>query len=60
VVNDFSSRLDHPLETVESIDANHMQMAKFKGMGDAGYQKLSKAILSYIQEIEQDLEAYRS
>ncbi|KAJ4406473.1 hypothetical protein N0V82_010123 [Gnomoniopsis sp. IMI 355080] len=39
VVDDYSSKLDLPqsVETVESIDANHMQMARCKGKDDPRY-----------------------
>ncbi|KAH7109099.1 hypothetical protein B0J11DRAFT_601969, partial [Dendryphion nanum] len=40
VVDNFSSKLDLPrdMETVESIDANHMQMARFGSKEDEGYR----------------------
>jgi hypothetical protein len=43
VVDDFSSKLDLPrgLETVESIDANHMQMARYSSRDDQGYRAIS-------------------
>jgi hypothetical protein len=42
VVDDFSSKLDLPkeLETVESIDANHVQMTKYSSKDDAGYRAI--------------------
>jgi len=36
VVNDFSSKLDHPVEIVETIDGNHMQIARFVDAEDPG------------------------
>ena len=54
VVNDFSSKLDHPLEVVETIDGNHMQMARFSDEADPGYRKVSSVIavnvLGFVQE----------
>lgn len=38
-MDNFSSKLDLPmLETVESIDANHMQMARCKDRSDESYR----------------------
>lgn len=51
VVNDFSSKLDLPLETetVESIDANHMQMARFSSREDHGYRAIRSILKSLVQ-----------
>jgi hypothetical protein len=48
VVDDFSSKLDLPrlLETVESIDANHMQMARCSDRADPQY----RAILGVLKQ----------
>ncbi|KAI9849349.1 MAG: hypothetical protein M1837_004809 [Sclerophora amabilis] len=54
VVNDFSSKLDHPLEIVERIDANHMELARFASASDPGFRKLSGVLQGYIAQIEQD------
>ena len=42
MVDDFSSKLDLPqaVETVESIDANHMQMASYSSRDDQGYRAI--------------------
>ncbi|KAJ9634903.1 hypothetical protein H2199_008767 [Coniosporium tulheliwenetii] len=42
VVDDYSSKLDlpRPLETVESIDANHMQMARCSDRTDPRYRAI--------------------
>lgn len=44
VVSDYSSKLDHPLEIVETIRGNHMEMARFSAADDEGYRTLSKVI----------------
>lgn len=51
MVGDFSSKLDLPrtIETVESIDANHMQMARCGSRDDAQY----RAILGVLRRFEQ-------
>jgi tetratricopeptide (TPR) repeat protein len=48
VVDDFSSKLDLPraLETVESIDANHMEMARCRNRADPRY----RAILGVLKQ----------
>ncbi|KAI4940646.1 hypothetical protein J4E91_011283 [Alternaria rosae] len=55
VVDDFSSKLDLPreLETVESIDANHMQMARYSSRDDQGYRAISGVLKAFVrQELE--------
>lgn len=44
VVSDYSSKLDHPLEIVETIRGNHMEIARFSAANDEGYRALSKVI----------------
>jgi hypothetical protein len=52
VVDDFSSILDLPrvLETVESIDANHMQMARCRSRDDAHYRAILGILKQFIRE----------
>ncbi|KAL8999156.1 MAG: hypothetical protein Q9169_001935 [Polycauliona sp. 2 TL-2023] len=50
VVSDFSSKLDHPLETVETIRGNHMEMARFSDEYDEGYRTLFKVIERCVAE----------
>ncbi|KAH0566263.1 hypothetical protein GP486_000338 [Trichoglossum hirsutum] len=52
VVDDFSSKLDLPrnLETVESIDANHVQMARYCSKDDQGYRAVSGVLKSFIRQ----------
>jgi hypothetical protein len=51
-VNDFSSKLDLPrtLKTVESIDANHIQMAKCGSKEDASYRAISGVLRQFIRK----------
>lgn len=60
VVDDFSSKLDSPLEVVETIDANHMQMARFTGVEDPGYRKVSSVIATFVVHLQRDREAETS
>jgi hypothetical protein len=52
VVDDFSSKLDLPraLETVESIDANHMQMARYNSRDDQGYRAISGVLEAFVRQ----------
>ena len=51
-MDDFSSKLDLPrtLETVESIDANHMQMARYSSKDDQGYRAIFSVLKSFIRQ----------
>ena len=53
VIQDFSSKIDHPLEVLETIDANHMQMARFSGINDSGYRKVRRALAGYTNQIKE-------
>lgn len=46
VVNDFSSKVDLPsgVESVEGIDANHMQMARCNGRDDDRYRAIMNVL----------------
>lgn len=44
VVSDYSSKLDHPLEILETIRGNHTEIARFSDANDEGYRPLSKVI----------------
>lgn len=54
MVDDFSSKLDLPqaLETIESIDANHMQMARYSSRDDQGYRAISGVLKAYVRQLE--------
>ena len=58
-MNDFSSKLDLPLalETVESIDANHMQMTRCSSRDDQGYRAISGVLKAYVR---QELDSQRT
>lgn len=51
MVDDFSSKLDLPraIETVESIDANHMQMARCRSRDDAQYRAIVGVLKKFVQ-----------
>ncbi|RYP18020.1 hypothetical protein DL767_009912 [Monosporascus sp. MG133] len=51
VVSDFSSKVGLPeqLETVERIDANHMQMARCSDKTDQQYRVISKVLTQFIR-----------
>ncbi|KAL9616022.1 MAG: hypothetical protein Q9160_009060 [Pyrenula sp. 1 TL-2023] len=52
VVDDFSSKLDLPreLETVESINVNHMQMARYSSKEDEGYRAISGILKDFVRQ----------
>jgi hypothetical protein len=52
VVDDFSLKLDLPLalETVESIDANYMQMARCSSRDDQGYCAISGVLKACVRQ----------
>ncbi|KAI9800977.1 MAG: hypothetical protein M1825_003511 [Sarcosagium campestre] len=54
VVNDVSSKLGHPLEVVERIDANFVDMARFASANDDGYRKISGVLEGYVAQLERD------
>jgi len=56
VVDDFSSKLGLPpaLETVESIDANHRQMARFSSKDDQGYRAIKNILLRFMESKAED------
>jgi hypothetical protein len=51
VVDDFSSKLDLPraIETVESIDADHMQMARCRSRDDAQYRAVVGVLKKFVR-----------
>ena len=50
MVDDFSSKLGLPpgIETVETIGANHMRMAKYSSKDDEGYRAIAGVLKAYI------------
>ncbi|KAH6662246.1 Alpha/Beta hydrolase protein [Halenospora varia] len=50
---DFSSKLDlpRPLETVESIDANHMQMARCSDRADPRYRAIAGVLKQFMRNM---------
>ncbi len=54
-MDDFSAKLDLPIafEAVESIDANHMQMARYRSRDEQGYRAILRVLRScHRQEID--------
>ncbi|KAJ2993825.1 hypothetical protein NUW58_g1724 [Xylaria curta] len=49
VVPDISSALGDPREHVETISANHIGMAKFRGVSDNGYRAVSSEIKTMLK-----------
>ena len=51
-MDDFSSKLDLPqaVETVESMDANHMQMARYSSRDDQGYRAIAGVLKAYLRK----------
>jgi hypothetical protein len=58
-VDDFSSKLDLPrtLEIVESIDANHMQMARYSSRDEQGYRAICSLLKNFVRQELGDQEA---
>jgi hypothetical protein len=52
VVPDTSSSLDDPREHAETIQANHMDMVRFKSANDSGYQKVSGELRMLVQAFQ--------
>lgn len=52
MVNDFSSKLDYPLEVLETIDADHVGIAKFASTSSPGYRDLLQALQGYIRDAQ--------
>ncbi|USP73041.1 hypothetical protein yc1106_00315 [Curvularia clavata] len=52
VVDDYSSKLDLPrdVEIVESIDANHMQMARCSSRDDQVYRVISGVLKAFVEQ----------
>ncbi len=49
-MDNFSSKLDVPrLETVESIDANHMQIARCKDRSDESYRAIVSVLKQFLK-----------
>jgi hypothetical protein len=52
VVDNFSSKLDFfkEQETVETVDANHMEMARCSSRDDARYRQISGVLNQFIRK----------
>ena len=50
MVSDFSSKLGLPkVETIESIDANYIQMAKCKIRSDESYRAIASVLKQFLR-----------
>ena len=55
VVSDFSSKLGLPtIERVESIDANHMQMARCRDRSDDSYRFIAGVLKQFLKNADLD------
>ena len=43
---------EHPMQVIETINANHMQIARFSDADDEGYRQVSMALLSHVKQIQ--------
>ena len=49
VVDDFSSRFDEiPMQVIETINANHREMVRFRNEACSGYRQVSGALRNYV------------
>ncbi|KAE8161884.1 ankyrin repeat-containing domain protein [Aspergillus tamarii] len=55
VVMDISSLLDDPREHAEHINANHVDMCRFTGRGDPGYQQVGGELRKIVDRLRQKL-----
>ena len=51
----MSSSLDDPREHAQHINKNHMEMCKFLGFDDPGYQRVGGELKVFVKEIENQL-----
>ena len=52
VVEDDSSKMESSYETVQTIDANHMEMARYETRDDDGYNKVLGALKIFLKTLE--------
>ncbi|KAI9035332.1 esterase/lipase family protein [Aspergillus affinis] len=53
VVDDFSARVDYKPETVETIDAGHLNMVRFKNERKPGFRALSRVLRRYVLTVNE-------
>ena len=51
----MSSSLDDPRERAQHINKNHMDMCKFFGFEDPGYQRVGGEVKTFVKELEERL-----
>lgn len=52
VVEDYSSKMESSYETVQTIDANHVEMARYGTRDDDGYNKVHGALRIILEKLE--------
>lgn len=52
MVEDDSSKMDSSYKTVQTIDANHMEMAQYENRDDDGYNKVLGALKMFLKILE--------
>lgn len=52
VVEDYSSKMESSYETVQTIDANHMEMARYGTRDDDGYNKVCGTLRIFLKNLE--------
>ena len=53
VVPDDSSKVESSFEKLETINANHMEMARYGSKDDDGYNKISRALKKYLDVLRE-------
>lgn len=56
IVPNESSALDHRNERINLINANHMNMCKFKDKNDDGYRKFKAEIARHVSRLQQSVQ----
>lgn len=52
MVEDFSSKIGHELETVEIIDGNHMEMARCSDKSDEHYHAIVSILRKFVRSFQ--------
>lgn len=60
IVDNDSSALDHPYERKDFINANHMEMCKFRDKDDEEYTKIRAEIIRHAKRLMEDVDQERA
>ena len=60
IVDNDSSALDHPYERKDNIDANDMEMCKFRDKDDEEYAKVRAEIIRHAKRLMEDVNEERA